>query len=830
LKLEEITPARLNKVSDKELLAIHLRLHQLYGNTTEFTKEDIINFHKLVIEEMKKRGMNHNIEDALDIHTRELLKNVNDTMVVPDFVSIVGSTVKGNKEPDDLDILIRAERIDKGFLIYPENIELPIRNIVDPNKQQKLHFIPNPQGAHDDYIPVFDLVLRAKKLQLVKLNFAKRVEPITRYIPQKPFMAGYTEFFSAEELWNKWAVKHEDKTFLISPKIDGFRTIIQKRGQNVSIWFEDTKEDRAEQLPQIVNAIKEYEDCIVEGELVVKRGNKFLARPEIISFLAGKIQAEPVIFLYDILYFRDDIHNEPFSDRYKLLKKFNKKPFSVLPQYKAKTKQSFLDACRKAVSYNAPVEGVVTRVSDMSYHFGATEEYAKFKLWVELKVKVVKIHTTKNGYVYECALRNKDTDVIIGKTFVSKSKLVNEGEVLNVAVEELLLYPDGTVKWGKPFPLGPDKSRPAYTVTQAIDIARRGKCLKEIITKLKDEGDTSGEEGERKWKQIWYSIYPRSGRGRFVYQWHFRGLNEEEINLSAEELLKRGHSVHGDLRFEGENALWGFTVFLGKPEDVLKGKDVTNLGEFKLQGTFKLVQPKEWLKIGEPPYVVKPGDVKFFKIDSGTYNMGVWREHMVEIFIHGSKIKGRHLIEYAPVGTKRIWLIEKPEDQTPYAEKHQIENVIKGLREKGQTYLLWAEPGEKPKLIDVRKISSKTIPVYRAKPHYVLAPVLVPNEPDWYGDIISEEEIRKAATKWLHEYRKVGIFHKNELEDTQARVVDSFIAPVDLVLDNKKIKRGTWLLGIEIKDNTLWGMIETGKISGLSMEGVAIRREVQENG
>ncbi|MHA1842380.1 MAG: hypothetical protein ACTSYW_10440, partial [Candidatus Heimdallarchaeota archaeon] len=87
---------------------------------------------------------------------------------------------------------------------------------------------------------------------------------------------------------------------------------------------------------------------------------------------------------------------------------------------------------------------------------------------------------------------------------------------------------------------------------------------------------------------------------------------------------------------------------------------------------------------------------KFFVVDSGTYDLGVCRQHSFEIFLHGKKLKGRFIIQYAPVGGKRIWLISKPKDQTPYAESHKLEDVLREIKAKGQKYLIWAKPGLKP--------------------------------------------------------------------------------------------------------------------------------------
>jgi hypothetical protein len=256
---------------------------------------------------------------------------------------------------------------------------------------------------------------------------------------------------------------------------------------------------------------------------------------------------------------------------------------------------------------------------------------------------------------------------------------------------------------------------------------------------------------------------------------------------------------------------------------------------FKLQGAFKLAQPDVWLKIGDPPYVSEPNEVgstskkyaKFFKVDEGEYRVGVWRQHLIEIFMYGSKLKGRYLIEYAPIGKGRIWLIEKPSDQTPYAEKNSKEDVVNELREKHQKYLVWSNPNENksPELVS---IVSKYVKILKGTvDHYVLAPVLVPNEPDWYGDIVDEQEIRNAASEWLNNYRKLGILHKELISNDEVVVTDSFVAPTDIMLDNVVVKKGTWLLGVKILSDELWKLIEAGDITGFSIDGMAMREELR---
>ena len=235
------------------------------------------------------------------------------------------------------------------------------------------------------------------------------------------------------------------------------------------------------------------------------------------------------------------------------------------------------------------------------------------------------------------------------------------------------------------------------------------------------EGGTRSSAAEMFWSNNWQNMYPASGKGKFVYQHHWRGLSEEEAkNMSEEQLLNTNHSVHGDLRCEvSPQELFGFTVFEGQAMDI-KEKGGSKLvyesehkdSQSKLQGAFKLAIPHGWLDVGSGKGTISaPRGVgatskkyaKFFIIDNGTYDIGVWREHMIELFFHGKKLKGRCIIQFAPVGEGRKWLIDFPENQTPYADSHDLDKIISELKSKKQKWLIWTKPGQKPEKIDIEK-------------------------------------------------------------------------------------------------------------------------------
>lgn len=232
-----------------------------------------------------------------------------------------------------------------------------------------------------------------------------------------------------------------------------------------------------------------------------------------------------------------------------------------------------------------------------------------------------------------------------------------------------------------------------------------------------NEGDTRGERAAKFWEEHWHESFPQDGQAEFVYHHHWRGLTEEQANWPEEQLLQTDHSVHGDLRLSFGAALWGFTCFLGTTKDA-KARDLPNLPHNDaIEGNFKLHQPKAWLTIArQKPFIAEPGDIgsttqkwsKFFEIDHGTYQVGVWHKHFFEIFLHGKKINGRYTIQFAkdPTG-RRYWQIARPKDQTPFAEKHDRDQIISERKAKGDRWLIWAKPGQKPERIDLHKVKDE---------------------------------------------------------------------------------------------------------------------------
>ncbi len=106
-----------------------------------------------------------------------------------------------------------------------------------------------------------------------------------------------------------------------------------------------------------------------------------------------------------------------------------------------------------------------------------------------------------------------------------------------------------------------------------------------------------------------------------------------------------------------------------------------------------------------------------------------------------------------------------------------------------------------------------------AENHYVTGIVYEPMEEDSHGNFMTEEEITKAAYWFAKNGDKVDLQHSFEPLDG-ATVVENWIAKADFEIDGETISKGTWLMTVEVADESVWEGIEKGEITGFSMGGL----------
>ena len=104
---------------------------------------------------------------------------------------------------------------------------------------------------------------------------------------------------------------------------------------------------------------------------------------------------------------------------------------------------------------------------------------------------------------------------------------------------------------------------------------------------------------------------------------------------------------------------------------------------------------------------------------------------------------------------------------------------------------------------------------------------MIPDAVDLQGDITSEDDVRKAMESFNRSLKNANLFHIMKTDTFE--VTESYIAPVDFTLGEREVKKGTWLMTLQIKDDSVWNMIESGDINGISIGAVATVENIDDN-
>lgn len=106
-----------------------------------------------------------------------------------------------------------------------------------------------------------------------------------------------------------------------------------------------------------------------------------------------------------------------------------------------------------------------------------------------------------------------------------------------------------------------------------------------------------------------------------------------------------------------------------------------------------------------------------------------------------------------------------------------------------------------------------------AEHHFITGIVYEPNTEDAHGNFMTEEEITKAAYWYAKNGNQVDLQHDFEALES-ADVVESWVAKADFKIGDETVKKGTWLMTVEVADEDVWNAVQKGEITGFSMGGV----------
>jgi len=118
----------------------------------------------------------------------------------------------------------------------------------------------------------------------------------------------------------------------------------------------------------------------------------------------------------------------------------------------------------------------------------------------------------------------------------------------------------------------------------------------------------------------------------------------------------------------------------------------------------------------------------------------------------------------------------------------------------------------------VEKIDiDKYVPITKidVEKRVVVGIVLEPDVVDLQGDIYDAETIEKSAHNFLKDVRNIGLMHRQFGKNVH--IIESYLAPVDFMLEEKKVKRGTWIMAVKVADNEIWNDVKNGKLNGFSI-------------
>lgn len=96
---------------------------------------------------------------------------------------------------------------------------------------------------------------------------------------------------------------------------------------------------------------------------------------------------------------------------------------------------------------------------------------------------------------------------------------------------------------------------------------------------------------------------------------------------------------------------------------------------------------------------------------------------------------------------------------------------------------------------------------------------MIPDHTDLHGDYTSEEEVRKAKESFNKSMMRANLFHMVMTDSFE--VIESYLAPCEMVLNDQLVKKSTWLMTLQIKDDSLWQLIKEDEITGISIGALA---------
>lgn len=101
---------------------------------------------------------------------------------------------------------------------------------------------------------------------------------------------------------------------------------------------------------------------------------------------------------------------------------------------------------------------------------------------------------------------------------------------------------------------------------------------------------------------------------------------------------------------------------------------------------------------------------------------------------------------------------------------------------------------------------------------------------DLHGDATSKDEVRKAKESfnkaWVKGQKLENLYHITSTDSFT--ILESYLAPCDMILKGNLVLEGDWLMTLQINDASLWELVKSGEINGISIGALAAVEVIDE--
>ena len=85
------------------------------------------------------------------------------------------------------------------------------------------------------------------------------------------------------------------------------------------------------------------------------------------------------------------------------------------------------------------------------------------------------------------------------------------------------------------------------------------------------------------------------------------------------------------------------------------------------------------------------------------------------------------------------------------------------------------------------------------------------------GIFVALMKLKKRHIGLWTGYKGEGNWVMHKEKNPNLKIVESYIAPVDISMNGEAIKNGTWIMSTQIFDDKVWKLAEEGKLTGHSI-------------